>query len=213
MERLLGLSPGFDLLAEAPRAIPFERTLMGQTSAIKIQAHGPQEYPKWTTKSQTMHTAAQPAAWFVAHLSSFSAKIPAMIKWEAAIPMAPTMRTGFRPRLSTYITAGIFGLLAWIRKDVTVEVQAYRGYKHGDTDDTGGKEADSIAAHAELGEDVRRIVQHCVDTGPLLQKMSGYSAICRIRYGLLSNLKCHGHCSRELARIRMTCPTLSVTDL
>ena len=51
-----------NILAEAPKAMPLARTLMGQTSAIRIQEQGPQEYPKCTTKSQTMQTAAQPAA-------------------------------------------------------------------------------------------------------------------------------------------------------
>lgn len=33
--------------------------------------------------------------------------MPAIMKWHKNIPIPPTMKTGFRPSLSTYITAGI----------------------------------------------------------------------------------------------------------
>lgn len=32
--------------------------------------------------------------------------MPEMMKWQAAMPMAPETRTGLRPSLSTYMTAG-----------------------------------------------------------------------------------------------------------
>lgn len=37
-----------------PSAAPYDRELRGQTSAVMIHAQGPHEYPKWTTKSQTI---------------------------------------------------------------------------------------------------------------------------------------------------------------
>lgn len=62
---------------------------MGQISAITIHAHGPQEYPKKTTKSQIMATAAQPAAEWEAQESWFFAVMTATIMWQVAMPIAP----------------------------------------------------------------------------------------------------------------------------
>jgi hypothetical protein len=42
--------------------MPYGRLDIGQISATTIQAQGPHEYPKWTTKSQTITTAAHPPA-------------------------------------------------------------------------------------------------------------------------------------------------------
>lgn len=68
------------------------------------------------TKSQTMATAAQPAALCESHWFSFCPKMAAIMKWQAAIPMAPTNRTGLRPSRSTHITAGILFAM-YVRMD------------------------------------------------------------------------------------------------
>jgi hypothetical protein len=86
--------------------MPYGRLDRGQISATTIQAQGPHEYPKWTTKSQTMTTAAQPAPWWLGQSSEKDATMAAMIKWQDAIPIAPPTRMGFLPSLSTYMTAG-----------------------------------------------------------------------------------------------------------
>lgn len=44
------------------------------------------------------------------------------------------------------------------------------GDEHDDTDDAGGEELSGVAALTELLEDCRRVVEHGVDTGPLLEE-------------------------------------------
>jgi hypothetical protein len=101
-------------LLEAPRETPYGRELRGQISATKIQAQGPQEYPKCMTKSHTIETAAHPAAGFSCHWSTFFAKMMAIIMWHADMPSAPTANTGLRPVRSIQRTAGIVATnMAW----------------------------------------------------------------------------------------------------
>ena len=85
---------------DAPIAMPYGLCEIGQISAMTIQApvaikmsadysecishqldhsQGPQLYPKKTTKSQTMETAAHPAALCDSQASWFLATIMAMI--------------------------------------------------------------------------------------------------------------------------------------
>lgn len=61
------------------------------------------------TNSQTMTTAAHPAALWDSNWLMFLARMMAMTKCEKAMPRAPMERTGLRPSLSMYKTAGIAG--------------------------------------------------------------------------------------------------------
>lgn len=86
---------------------PFPRTLNGQISAARIQAQGPQLYPKAMAKIQTKAHATQPAAECVSHESWKRPVNIATMIWHAAMMNAPETRIGFRPALSTQMTAGI----------------------------------------------------------------------------------------------------------
>lgn len=79
------------------------------------------------TNSQTIATAAQPAAFSVAQELRSLATITAMIMWQVAMPIAPIVRTGLRPSLSMYNTDGIVAINITIpttpvaRRDVVLE--------------------------------------------------------------------------------------------
>ena len=100
----------FIQLLEAPNAMPYGLFESGQISATIIHAHGPQLYPKWTTNSQTIATAAQPAALCDPHEVWSFATITAMMMWQVAIPRAPIVRMGLRPILSMYNTDGMVAM-------------------------------------------------------------------------------------------------------
>jgi len=79
------------------------------------------------TKSHTIATAAQPAAFSEAHEFRSLATITAMMMWHVAIPIAPIVRMGLRPSLSIYKTDGMVAINMTMpttpvaRRDVVLE--------------------------------------------------------------------------------------------
>jgi len=94
---------------DAPKAIPYGLFDSGQISATIIQAHGPQLYPKLTTNNHTIQIAAHPDAFDrpADQASPERANRMAMMMWQVAMPMAPMVKTGFRPKRSMYKTEGM----------------------------------------------------------------------------------------------------------
>ena len=80
----------------------------------KLVIYIPQEYPKAPAKIQMKTTATHPAALWLPMLSLYPPKIPATTKWQSPITKAPEIKSGFRPTLSTHITAGI------VHKNITI---------------------------------------------------------------------------------------------
>ena len=120
--------------------------------------------------------------------------MPAMMKWHVAIPIAPVMRTGLRPSLSTYMTAGIYrGQHARPLRTGSASLVTYSGHKHGNAHYAGREKGDSIAAHPELLEDGWGIVEHGINTRPLLLDVSMWRTSADV--GKYSNLERHSHCS------------------
>lgn len=141
-----------------------------------------------------MQTAAQPEALFASQLFSFWAKMPAMMKWQAAIPIAPVIRTGFRPSLSTYMTAGIYVGQHWYPRPMRLaSLVTYSSHKHGNTHYASREKGDGIAAHPELLEDRGGVVEHRINTRPLLQDVSPWHTSGGRRKA--SDLESHSHCS------------------
>ena len=117
-----------------------------------------------------------------------------MMKWQAAIPIAPVMRTGFRPSLSTYMTAGIYVGQHWYPKlMILASLVTYCSNKHGNTHYASREKGDGIAAHSELLEDGWGVIEHRIDTCPLLQDVSPRNTSTGRRKE--SDLESHSDCS------------------
>jgi hypothetical protein len=143
--------------------------LNGQISATMIQAQGPQEYPKPTMKSQTMTTAAQPAALCVGHWSRFLATMTATMMWlrKNQLVVPSSMKRWSLPCRHHDGTGGENWLAAY-----TIDVEhGWNGCdKHYDSNNASGKERDSVSSETKRLEDCRGVVKDCVYARPLLEE-------------------------------------------
>lgn len=128
-----------------PNAIPYGRLERGQISAMMIHAQGPQLYPKWTTNSHTMTTAAQP---------STLVRLPLVL--VLGEDHCDDDVAGCHSDCADYEN----GLAA---KFVHVCDGGHGGDPHDNSDHSTGQERSRVAGQAKAFEDLWSVVENGVD--------------------------------------------------